>query len=93
MRYGRSGRRAGQRQAKAIPDGSSEAVHSRQDGIPLGHPIGEIVLFARMISPRSLPRGRSPAGKRKLRLASRVESQSGNVPSRIHPAESINQFS
>jgi hypothetical protein len=60
---------------------------------PLGRPIGEIVLFARMISPRSLPRGRSPAGKRKLRLASRVESQSGNVPSRIHPAESINQFS
>jgi hypothetical protein len=48
MLYGRSGRRAGQREPKAIPDGSTEAAHSRQDGTPLGHPIGEIVLFAKI---------------------------------------------
>jgi hypothetical protein len=38
MRYGRSGRRAGQCEATAIPDGSTEAAHSRQTGIPIGPP-------------------------------------------------------
>jgi hypothetical protein len=47
MRYGRSGRRAGQCEATAIPDGSTEAAHSRQAGIPSGHPIGEIVLICK----------------------------------------------
>ena len=47
MRYGRSGRRAGPCEATAIPDGNTEAAHSRQAGIPLGRPIGEIVLVCK----------------------------------------------
>jgi hypothetical protein len=94
MRYGRSGRRAGQCEATAIPDGSTEAAHSRQDGIALGHPIGEIALFAKMISPRSLPT-RPVTWQAKESSASQAGSSRhpATYLPRIHPAESINQFS